>query len=836
MPARYERSRQADGGSASTSADADDSLRRAIPFMNNLTDPRNVASPWSTPTGWGPSWLSLLTAFGVESARDAMRPPKRYADGGAPAEDERPRSPFAFARDADVAGRSAFGGLAGYADGGAPRDVDTSDVLARYAAAERGTLAPLYEPLERLAREGHEAVDKAYANNDIRDTAPWNSAWFLDPALRSVLGRTVAGASDLAGSGTKLLSKGIDYLRGRPEATEITPEDLGNVAPAAFPALRAVPRSVKIPTAAGLVASLIGREAEAKEKRQESPLPASIPGSVVADARTDAVANDPVLLSLKVQIAAQEKISNASPDAQTRTNRERAGIEAARLRDQYSARLTELTKSNLPFAQAHPDLAANWPLVQLGAPALTGYLTKTTGNLAERAARAPWNRTVDAAERYMFPRFMKPDPARGTYQADKAAEYLKAEHGPALRGASDFMRDTGLPVLAGTVAGAETSLFPEQYNKRNAPIGSKEREDAERRLEDFWATAAPGAALGFLGGLGGSHLVPTVGPGRYPGPSTEALKRLMGAERDASLGVPAPRVPQGSGAELPRAPLSAEARALPEIASPLMDQSIVEAARPGLAARLGDYRKAAGQPPALEAPSSRLSPPSSDIPLLPGMGLNSRGVPYDLRTGHPIRSRYWQPKDEGKGGSRSRSKDSESSAAKSEANEGATPEKISDPADPLYWEGKNTRGMKDGGFIDGLTRKYASGGAVGGTGLLHSDVPGRTDHLPLNVKADSFVIPADIVSALGEGNTLAGSKQLDQMLGTGRPQDPRNFARGGDVPILAAGGEYMIAPDDVARIGGGDMKHGHRILESLIKQVRSGAIKRLKSLPGPARG
>ncbi|HEV8715448.1 MAG TPA: hypothetical protein VGX03_21790, partial [Candidatus Binatia bacterium] len=71
MPARYERSRQADGGPASASADADDSLRRALPFMDNLTDPRNVTSPWSTPTGWGPSWLSLLTAFGVESARDA---------------------------------------------------------------------------------------------------------------------------------------------------------------------------------------------------------------------------------------------------------------------------------------------------------------------------------------------------------------------------------------------------------------------------------------------------------------------------------------------------------------------------------------------------------------------------------------------------------------------------------------------------------------------------------------------------------------------------------------------------------------------------------------------
>jgi hypothetical protein len=222
------------------------------------------------------------------------------------------------------------------------------------------------------------------------------------------------------------------------------------------------------------------------------------------------------------------------------------------------------------------------------------------------------------------------------------------------------------------------------------------------------------------------------------------------------------------------------------------------------------------------------------------MGLNSRGIPYDLRTGHPIRSRYWQPKDEGKGGSRSRSKDSESSAAKSEAGEAAAAEKISDPTDPRYWEGKNVRGQKDGGIIARgleLARRYATGGAIGGgTGLLHSDVPGRTDHLPLNVQPSSFVIPADTVSALGEGNTMAGSKVLDRMLRTGRPQDPRNFAAGGNVPILAAGGEYMVAPEDVARIGGGNVDQGHRILNALVTQVRSGAIKRLRSLPPPSRG
>jgi len=45
-------------------------------------------------------------------------------------------------------------------------------------------------------------------------------------------------------------------------------------------------------------------------------------------------------------------------------------------------------------------------------------------------------------------------------------------------------------------------------------------------------------------------------------------------------------------------------------------------------------------------------------------------------------------------------------------------------------------------------------------GPLHSHVPGRTDKINLNVKLGSYVFPADVVSILGEGNTLAGSVVL----------------------------------------------------------------------------
>jgi hypothetical protein len=49
------------------------------------------------------------------------------------------------------------------------------------------------------------------------------------------------------------------------------------------------------------------------------------------------------------------------------------------------------------------------------------------------------------------------------------------------------------------------------------------------------------------------------------------------------------------------------------------------------------------------------------------------------------------------------------------------------------------------------------------TGIIHMAVGGRTDHLPMNVYANSYVLPADVVSGLGEGNTLAGAKIIDHM-------------------------------------------------------------------------
>lgn len=194
-------------------------------------------------------------------------------------------------------------------------------------------------------------------------------------------------------------------------------------------------------------------------------------------------------------------------------------------------------------------------------------------------------------------------------------------------------------------------------------------------------------------------------------------------------------------------------------------------------------------------------------------------------------------------------------------------------------------------------------------GLLQSEIPGRTDHIPLSVAAGSYVLPADVVAGLGEGNTLSGANILNRALGVGpwgtkeqRPAQhhtlpggqplptahpphpypdterekvqyadgggvsgwmPSKFAGGGNVPpheqnihgerqtvpVVVAGGEYVVPPNVVAfhpKLGGGSpdmppkhkemaLKKGHDTLDAFVKSARAKHVKEISKLPGPAK-
>src|SRR5882724_9066126 len=52
-------------------------------------------------------------------------------------------------------------------------------------------------------------------------------------------------------------------------------------------------------------------------------------------------------------------------------------------------------------------------------------------------------------------------------------------------------------------------------------------------------------------------------------------------------------------------------------------------------------------------------------------------------------------------------------------------------------------------------------------GFLHSSVPGRTDRLPISVAGGAYVLPADHVAALGQGNSLSGANIVSRMFRSG---------------------------------------------------------------------
>jgi hypothetical protein len=137
----------------------------------------------------------------------------------------------------------------------------------------------------------------------------------------------------------------------------------------------------------------------------------------------------------------------------------------------------------------------------------------------------------------------------------------------------------------------------------------------------------------------------------------------------------------------------------------------------------------------------------------------------------------------------------------------------------------------EGGPMQRAAPKAADGVHLG---PIHSPVAGRTDHLPMHVPSGSYVIPADIVSSLGEGNTMAGYRAVKMMF---RDAQEGAFAAGGGVgepvPIVAAGGEYVLSPDEVIWAGRGDLDAGHRALDNWIKATRKDLIKTLQKLPGP---
>lgn len=187
---------------------------------------------------------------------------------------------------------------------------------------------------------------------------------------------------------------------------------------------------------------------------------------------------------------------------------------------------------------------------------------------------------------------------------------------------------------------------------------------------------------------------------------------------------------------------------------------------------------------------------------------------------------------------------------------GAMPDNIGD-SEPDFKRG----GMANGGVNSASWfARSEEKNSIHPEGLITSAGAGRTDIHPINVPSGSFVLPADIVSGLGEGNTLAGASVMDRMMhsnpygiegggrhgggmgiphASARPFREEGLKRGGKpqqqsgvVPIVVAGGEMLYHPETIIKKFG-SLKKGHAALDQFVKKVRVETAKTLKKLPGP---
>ena len=201
-------------------------------------------------------------------------------------------------------------------------------------------------------------------------------------------------------------------------------------------------------------------------------------------------------------------------------------------------------------------------------------------------------------------------------------------------------------------------------------------------------------------------------------------------------------------------------------------------------------------------------------------------------------------------------------------------------------------------FKSGITQhpfplKRAGGGAIPDNpmtpviGAINTATPGRADAHPTHVPPGSYVIKAEDVAHIGDGNTAAGQQILAKMFlplqaQTGSltalmgqkapygasgapfgaqmpglkaqsmppPSFPRPYvppqppqAQGGAVPgqgapgtpINISGGEFVVPAEEVKRRGRGDVNRGHEILDAWVNHLHQEHIKTLKKLPGPAK-
>ena len=125
---------------------------------------------------------------------------------------------------------------------------------------------------------------------------------------------------------------------------------------------------------------------------------------------------------------------------------------------------------------------------------------------------------------------------------------------------------------------------------------------------------------------------------------------------------------------------------------------------------------------------------------------------------------------------------------------------------------------------------------VAGGGLMSLAEGGAPSYKKGGLKKDSFIVPADVLAALGNGSNDAGLMALNNMLANvGAPRAEKIDGPGdgmsdsiptsieGKQPARVAKDEAYVPTEAVRRLGGGDVKKGAKKLYNLMARVRKAA-------------
>jgi hypothetical protein len=158
--------------------------------------------------------------------------------------------------------------------------------------------------------------------------------------------------------------------------------------------------------------------------------------------------------------------------------------------------------------------------------------------------------------------------------------------------------------------------------------------------------------------------------------------------------------------------------------------------------------------------------------------------------------------------------------------ESKTPQYVFDPGSQQFYRTDPVYKQQPffGGLFDGFGRSFEQNPSLY-SGLYAFSEGGITDLAKGGMKAGGFVIPADVVSMVGEGNTDAGYEQIKRMLPGATPIKGKDGGQAdtvatsieGKQPARIAHGEMYVPPAEVKRAGGA------KKLYAMMKNVRQQA-------------